>query len=44
MDVYPDWFHAYDIFFPAKAVVRQAVERFEEHFQYALDHYFAPNE
>lgn len=43
-DVYPDWFHAYDIFFPAKAVVRQAIERFEEHFQYALEHYFAPND
>ncbi len=41
-DVYPDWFHAYDIFFPTKSVVRQAVKRFEEHFQYAVEHYFAP--
>lgn len=42
VDVYPDWFHAYDILFPAKAVVRQAVERFEAQFQYALEHDFAP--
>ncbi len=44
VDVYPDWFHAYDIFFPAKAVVRQAIERFEAHFAYALEHYYAPND
>ncbi len=42
VDVYPDWFHAYDIFFPAKAVVREAIQRFEAHFEYALAHYFAP--
>ena len=41
---YPDWFHAYDLFFPAKKVVREAIARFEEHFQYAAEHYFAPQE
>ena len=41
-DVYPGWFHAYDLFFPAKKVVREAVERFERHYQYAAAHYFAP--
>ena len=41
-DVYPDWFHAYDIFFPGKKVVREAIERFEEHFAYAMAHYYAP--
>ena len=41
-DVYPDWFHAYDIFFPTKKVVREAIERFEEHYAYAAEHYFAP--
>ncbi len=41
-DVYPNWFHAYDLFFPTKKVVREAVARFEERFQYAAAHYFAP--
>ena len=39
-DVYPDWFHAYDLFFPAKKVVRDAVSRFENRYQYAAAHYF----
>ena len=43
-DVYPGWFHAYDILFPAKKESRQAIETFEKHFQYACDHYFAPQE
>ena len=42
VDVYPNWFHAYDLFFPFKAVVKQAVARFEEQFCYAAEHYFAP--
>ncbi len=41
-DVYPNWFHAYDLFFPAKKIVRDAVSAFEEHFRYAAEHYFAP--
>ena len=42
LDVYPDWFHAYDLFFPAKKIVREAVARFEERYLYAAAHYFAP--
>lgn len=42
VDVYPDWFHAYDLFFPTKKVVHEAIARFEEHYQYAAAHYFAP--
>ena len=41
-DVYENWFHAYDLFFPTKKIVRQAIERFEEHFRFACGHYFAP--
>lgn len=41
-DVYPNWFHAYDLFFPTKKIVRDAVAAFEEHYQYATEHYFAP--
>ena len=44
VDVYPDWFHAYDIFFPAKKIVREAIERFEVRFENAAEHYFAPQD
>lgn len=30
VDVYPDWFHAYDIFFPFTKKARTAIDRFEE--------------
>ena len=42
VDVYPDWFHAYDLFFPTRKVVREAIARFEEQYRYASEHYFAP--
>ena len=42
IDVYRDWFHAYDLFFPAKKIVREAVARFEERYRYAAAHYSAP--
>ena len=36
------WFHAYDVLFPMKKVSREAIGRFEKHFAYAAEHYFAP--
>ena len=42
VDVWPGWFHAYDLFFPAKEVVRDAIAAFEQHFAYASEHFFAP--
>ena len=42
IDVYPDWFHAYDLLFPMKKISREAIGRFEDRFQYAMDHYTAP--
>ncbi len=44
VDVYPDFFHAYDVLVPMARVSREAVSRFEDHFAYALEHYFAPQE
>ena len=41
-DVYPNWFHAYDLLFPGKKVVREAINRFEAHYRFAAEHYFAP--
>ena len=38
MDVYPNWFHAYDILMPAAKESRQAIARFEEKVAYALSH------
>lgn len=42
VDVYPNWFHAYDMFFPFKAMAKQTIAKFEEQFCYAAEHYFAP--
>ena len=42
VDVYPNWFHAYDMFFPLKAMAKQAIAKFEEQFCYAAEHCFAP--
>jgi acetyl esterase/lipase len=41
-DVYPDWFHAYDLFFPAKKIVREAIARVEEQVSDAIEHDVAP--
>ena len=39
-DVYPGWFHAYDLFFPRRAVSRQAIGEFERQYLYAAEHNF----
>ena len=41
VDIYPNWFHAYDMFFPFKAMAKQAIDKFEEQFCYATENYFA---
>ena len=42
VDVYPDWFHAYDMFFPFKPVAKKAIAEFEKWYLYAAEHYSAP--
>lgn len=42
LDVYPQWFHAYDMLLPFTAKAKLAIARFEERYRYAADHYFAP--
>lgn len=42
VDVYPGWFHAYDLYFPFKPVVKEAIRRFEERYLYAAENCFAP--
>lgn len=44
VDVYPHWFHAYDMLLPFAKKSREAVQRFEERYLYATEHYFAPQE
>lgn len=42
VDVYPDWYHAYDLYFPFKKKAREAIERFEAWYRHAAEHYTAP--
>ncbi len=42
VDVYPKWFHAYDVVLPFTKKAKQAIARFEERFQYAVATSFAP--
>lgn len=41
-DVYPKWFHSYDLFLPFLPKAKRAIAKFEERFQYAAEHYYAP--
>ncbi len=42
VDVYPKLFHAFDMLLPFLTVSKEAAHKFETAFQYAVDHYFAP--
>ena len=44
VDVYPCNIHAFDLMKPEWEISRQAVDRCNEHFAYAAEHYFAPQE
>ena len=39
-DVYHSDVHAFDLLHPEDELSREAVQRFNEHFEYALTHYF----
>ena len=38
VDVYPTNMHAFDMLNPEEEISRQAIEKFEQHFAYALEH------
>ena len=40
--VYQGLFHAFDVLMPYLPVSKQAAKTFEDHFDYAVKHYFAP--
>lgn len=44
VDVYPSDVHAFDIWLRGSDIARQAVEKFCEKFEYAKDHYYAPQD
>jgi acetyl esterase/lipase len=44
VDVYPGVFHAFDMLLPFLKVSKRAAKNFEEHFAYAMEHYFAGQE
>ena len=39
VDVYKNWFHAYDMFFPFSKKGKIAIEKFEKEFEYAIKNY-----
>ena len=44
VDVYPDWYHAYDMFFPFKKKAKEAIVKFEAEFVSATEKYFREQE
>lgn len=44
LDIYPSNMHAFDMMAPDEPLSRQAAERFDQRFAYAVEHYFASNE
>lgn len=42
VDVYPKCFHAFDLYLLGSKVRRQAIANFEQHYQYAAQHYTVP--
>ena len=44
VDVYKNWWHAYDVLVPAAKESREAIARFEEKVAYAIGHDFAPQD
>ena len=43
LDIYPSDMHAFDMMAPDEPLSKQAAERFDQHFEYAREHYFASN-
>lgn len=43
MDVYESDMHAFDMMKPKLEISKNAVLKFNKHFEYALEHYFAEN-
>lgn len=41
VDVYPGWFHAYDMFLPFTKKAKEAIAKFEKMYLYAAEHYSA---
>ena len=42
VDVYPGWYHAYDLFFPFRPASRRAIAAIERAFLRACEQYRAP--
>lgn len=40
VDIYKNWFHAYDLFFPFKKISKRAISKFEKQYLYATENYF----
>ena len=42
IDIYPGMYHAFDVMLPFSQDGKTAIARFERHFAYAAEHFFAP--
>ena len=42
IDIYPGMYHAFDVMLPFSQDSKTAIARFERHFAYAAEHFFAP--
>ena len=42
-DVYHTNMHAFDMMKPKLAISKEAAKKFNDHFEYALNHFFAEN-
>ena len=41
VDVYDGMYHAFDMMEPTSDVSKEAIRKFEEHFEYAMNNYYA---
>lgn len=41
VDIYPKWFHGYDLVLPFSKASKKAIRKFEEEYLFAAEHYFA---
>ncbi|SFP58987.1 hypothetical protein SAMN04487928_10470 [Butyrivibrio proteoclasticus] len=44
IDIYDGMYHAFDMMEPNSDIGKEAIQKFEEHFEYAMNNYYAKQE
>ncbi len=44
IDIYNGMYHAFDMMKPNSDIGKEAIQKFEEHFEYAMNNYYAKQE